>query len=157
MLTTLYGNPHSASTPSAVAGHKVDAVRLRALQFFDASPEEFDLVFVSNATAAIKLVADCFRDYRVPGDRTSGGFWYGYHRDCHTSVVGVREVTTRHHCFADDDEVNKWINGSRKKKLGPKRGQVGLFGFPGQSNMTGRRLPLSWYLLPKIRMTDDTL
>ncbi|KAF2494726.1 PLP-dependent transferase [Lophium mytilinum] len=138
-------NPHSASTPSAVAGAKVDEVRLQALKFFRSDPEKFDLVFVSNASAAIKLVAECFRDYRAPGEKTRGGFWYGYHRDVHTSMVGTRQLSKdQHHCFVNDDEVNQWINGTLKRKVGPKKGQVGLFGFPGQSNMTGRRLP---YLL----------
>ncbi|GAB7357617.1 hypothetical protein MBLNU459_g0117t1 [Dothideomycetes sp. NU459] len=63
MVSNLYGNPHSASTPSALAGHRVDAVRERALRFFNADPEEWDLVFVANATAAIKLVIECFRDH----------------------------------------------------------------------------------------------
>ena len=55
MISNLYGNPHSASSPSALAGHRVDAIRERALRFFNADPDEFDLVFVANATAAIKI------------------------------------------------------------------------------------------------------
>ena len=152
LVTNLYGNPHSASTPSALAGDRVDAVRLQALRFFNADPEHFDLIFVSNATAAIKLVAECFRDYHQGSSKMlykkSKGFWYGYHRDSHTSVVGVRQAKTGgHHCFRNDAEVNQWIAGSEtvtKAKLGPSKGQVGLFAFPGQSNMTGRRLPLTW-------------
>lgn len=137
----MYGNPHSASTPSAIAGHRVDTIRERALRFFNADPDEFDLVFVANATAAIKLVIDCFKDHAAASNTP---VWYGYHRDAHTSLVGVRESTKMHRCFTSDEEVDIWINSGGLG--GPRARQLGLFAYPGQSNMTGRRLPLSWYV-----------
>lgn len=139
LISNLYGNPHSASSPSAVSGHRVDAIREKALLFFNANPDEWDLVFVANATAAIKLVMECFRDHAAA---TNTPVWYGYHRDSHTSVVGVRELTRTHRCFASDEEVDIWINSGGIG--GPRARQLGLFAYPGQSNMTGRRLPLSW-------------
>ncbi|KAF2772366.1 PLP-dependent transferase [Teratosphaeria nubilosa] len=139
LIANLYGNPHSASSPSALAGHRVDAVRERALRFFGADPAEFDLVFVANATAAIKLVIDCFKDHAAASNTP---VWYGYHRDAHTSLVGVREATKMHRCFTSDEEVDVWINSGGLG--GPRARQLGLFAYPGQSNMTGRRLPLSW-------------
>ena len=139
MITNLYGNPHSASTPSAVAGHRVDAVRERALRFFNADPADYDLIFVANATAAIKLAVDCFRDYAAS---TNTPVWYGYHRDSHTSIVGARETVKMHRCFTSDEEVDIWINSGGFG--GPRARQLGLFAYPGQSNMTGRRLPKSW-------------
>ena len=139
MINNLYGNPHSASTPSAMAGHRVDAVRERALRFFNADPEEWDLVFTSNATAAIKLVIECVRDHAAVSNTP---VWYGYHRDAHTSLVGVRELAKMHRCFTSDEEVDLWINSGGLG--GPRARQLGLFAYPGQSNMTGRRLPLSW-------------
>jgi len=140
LISNLYGNPHSASTPSALAGHRVDTIRDRALRFFNADPEHFDLVFVSNATAAIKLVIDCFKDYAAASNTP---VWYGYHKDAHTSLVGVRESTKLHRCFATDEEVDIWINSGGLG--GPRARQLGLFAYPGQSNMSGRRLPLNWY------------
>ncbi|KAK1823879.1 hypothetical protein LTR12_001621 [Friedmanniomyces endolithicus] len=139
LISNLYGNPHSASTPSALAGHRVDTIRDRALRFFNADPEHFDLVFVANATAAIKLVIDCFKDHAAASNTP---VWYGYHKDAHTSVVGVRESTKLHRCFATDEEVDIWINSGGLG--GPRARQLGLFAYPGQSNMTGRRLPLNW-------------
>ncbi|OBW65718.1 MAG: Uncharacterized protein AUREO_042220 [Aureobasidium pullulans] len=142
LLGNLYGNPHSASTPSAIAGHTVDAVRIKALRFFGADPEHYDLVFVSNATAAIKLVVECVRDYiNYENKKGKKKFWYGYHKDAHNSVVGVREHATTSRCFINDDEVEDWI---RLGITGHSHDKVGLFAYPGQSNMTGRRLPLSW-------------
>ncbi|RMX73066.1 hypothetical protein D0869_13980 [Hortaea werneckii] len=139
MIGNLYGNPHSASTPSALAGHRVDSIRERALRFFNADPEEFDLVFVANATAAIKMVIDCFKDHAAASNTP---VWYGYHRDAHTSLVGIRESTKMHRCFTSDEEVDIWINSGGLG--GPRARQLGLFAYPGQSNMTGRRLPLNW-------------
>ena len=40
----------------------IEYTRLQALRFFKADPEHFDLIFVANATAAIKLVMDCLSD-----------------------------------------------------------------------------------------------
>ena len=76
----------------------------------------------------------------VEGDE--GGFRYFYHIDCHNSVIGVRETTDdNHYCFRDDAEVEQWLAGTSSQNEGSK---LGLFAYPGQSNMTGRRLPLSW-------------
>lgn len=145
MINNLYGNPHSNSDPARLSGDVVDSTREAALAFFGADPEHFELIFTANATAAIKLVAESFSDLASSGTK-EGTFFYGYHRDAHTSLVGVRELTNgTNHCFASDQEVEEWLEGghslSQDKHIA---GLPGLFAFPGQSNMTGRRLPLSW-------------
>jgi molybdenum cofactor sulfurtransferase len=137
MTTSLYGNPHSASLSSQLSTRRIEDTRLKVLQLFNADPEDFDVVFVANATAGIKLVAEAFRD-------SEGGFQYGYHVDAHTSVVGVRELATRgQRCFSSDKDVEDWL----LETCNPDKIDVGapfLFGYPAQSNMTGRRLPLKW-------------
>jgi molybdenum cofactor sulfurtransferase len=145
MISNLYGNPHSTSDPSQLSGHMVDAIREKTLAFFKADPEHFDIVFTANATAAIKLVGECFRDL-ASASPMSSTFWYGYHKDAHTSVVGIREMTKgNHHCFTSDDEVERWLNNFQNPAIAPSSSTIpGLFCYPGQSNMTGRRLPLSW-------------
>ncbi|KAK3995503.1 pyridoxal phosphate-dependent transferase [Cladorrhinum sp. PSN332] len=156
----LYGNPHSVNGPAKLSGDVVDSVRVKTLQFLGADPAHFDLIFTANATAAIKLVADSFRD--LAEQTRSGSFWYGYHRDAHTSLVGVRELTTskrsanlqsQSRCFRDDEEVEAWLSLSdrdrdrdRDSELEEEEsagGKLGLFAWPAQSNLTGRRLPLS--------------
>ncbi|GAB7343998.1 hypothetical protein MBLNU457_1928t1 [Dothideomycetes sp. NU457] len=132
MMTNLYGNPHSMSPSSHTSTLLVENVRFKLLRFLKADPDYFDVVFVANATAAIKLIADTFRD--LPG-----GFWYGYHKDAHTSLVGARELARSHRCFETDREVEDWI----KERAKPE-GVNGLFAYPAQSNMDGRRLPLRW-------------
>ncbi|KAI9814884.1 MAG: hypothetical protein M1832_005612 [Thelocarpon impressellum] len=149
MVSNLFGNPHSSSPSSQLTTRRVDDVRLRVLRFFKADPELFDVVFVANATAGIKLVMDAFRDYGQ-GDGKSNerkGFWFGYHGDSHTSIVGVRESAQGgHHCFAHDDEVEAWLSqtGPCDHRPLPKDGQLALFAYPAQSNMNGRRLPRDW-------------
>lgn len=136
LTTNLFGNPHSASASSQLSTRRIDDIRLKVLKFFNASPEDFDVVFVANATAAIKLVAEAFRD-------APEGFWYGYHDDAHTSLVGCRELATQGtSCFEDDRSVVSWIAGLEDSNL--YRKPLQLFAYPGQSNMTGRRLPLEW-------------
>lgn len=143
MISNLYGNPHSSSDPAQLSSIQVDETREQALRFFEADPKYFDLVFTSNATAAIKVVADSFRD--LSSSSSEGGFWYGYHKDAHTSLVGVRELSGGAHCFGSDEDVEKWLDGKLLFSNTREEGEIPrLFAYPGQSNMTGRRLPLSW-------------
>lgn len=117
----------------------MESVRARALRFFKADPAHWDLVFTANATAAIKLVAECFEDHgKVVGAQT----WYGFHIDAHTSLVGMKQMFKAHKCFQSNFEVEQWMTSSGFGGA-PSR-SVALFAYPGQSNMTGRRLPLSW-------------
>jgi molybdenum cofactor sulfurtransferase len=133
MTDNLYGNPHSASASSSLSTAVVDEVRKEVLRRFSAPADQFDIVFVPNATAAIKLVAQAFQDQER-------GFWYGYHRDAHTSLVGVRELAQNgHRCFRSDEEVDLWVENGVLQS-----GSLGLFGYPAQSNMTGYRPPLTW-------------
>lgn len=152
MSSNLYGNPHSANRPAERSGRVVDDVRQKTLRFLGADPKHFDLVFVANATAGIKLVADSFRD--LAENTRSGNFWYGYHKDAHTSLVGIRELTYGHsHCFESDAEVEKWmedpdllLSQAKRRNQGnfPGHNGLGLFAYPAQSNLSGRRLSLSW-------------
>ncbi|KAL8743059.1 MAG: hypothetical protein Q9190_004546 [Brigantiaea leucoxantha] len=141
MTTSLLGNPHSSSQSSLLSTRMVEDVRLRTLRFFNADPDHFDLVFVANATAGIKLVLEGFRAHQ-------GGFWYGYHKDAHTSLIGLREDARESHCFGSDAEVDRWLGSTSEMGLNEDGSGLGLglglFGYPAQSNMNGRRLPLSW-------------
>lgn len=134
MMSNLYGNPHSGSPSSQLSTNRVEDIRLKVLQFFKADPEDFDIVFVANATAGIKLVLDGFQG-------RESGFSYGYHVDSHTSLVGARECTSSSRCL-DDNDVESWLSGS--DALVENCNDLSLFAYPAQSNLNGRRLPLSW-------------
>ncbi|KAL9027998.1 MAG: hypothetical protein Q9196_003571 [Gyalolechia fulgens] len=139
MKENLLGNPHSKSPSSSLATHYVETARHRMLRFFRADPEHFDLIFVANATAAIKMVAEGVRDEPL---------WVGYHGDAHTSLVGLRQLASAgSRCFMNDTEVEQWLSQGPELPMQEKSKNaqtMGLFAYPGQSNMNGRRLPLDW-------------
>ena len=130
MTSTLFGNPHSASPSSQAATQRIDVVRNKLLDFFGADPVEYDVIFTANATAAARLVFEAFREHE-------GGFRFAYHLESHTSLVGGRELSREQTCFGTDGELGSWL----AEAVGATSN---LLTFPGQSNMNGRRLPLSW-------------
>lgn len=148
MKSNLFGNPHSQSPSSMLSTRRIESVRTQTLEFFKADPEFFDLIFVANATAAIKLVMEGMQGH----DRGHGNgrFWYGYHCDSHTSLTGLRELASAgSKCFRSDQEVENWLSddpeaSSFRPHQTEKDPCIGLFAYPAQSNMNGRRLPLSW-------------
>lgn len=147
MQSLLLANPHSALVSKPNVSHQiVEETRRKVLGLFKADPKRFDIVFVANATAGIKLVAEAFSGY-------SQGFDYYYHRDCHTSLVGVRELARRSHCFLSDNGVEEWIQGGDETTERDSHGRPTLFSYPAQSNMNGRRNPpflgIGSGLLPK--------
>lgn len=135
MIANLYGNPHSASPSSQAATSRVEETRMRVLDFFRADPAEFDVIFVANATAGIKLVMDSFR--------AGNGFVYGYHKDSHNSIIGVREVAVASRCI-DDEAIEQSISRGNILIPGRTEDDLQLYAYPAQSNFDGRRLPLSW-------------
>ncbi|KAI1266828.1 MOSC N-terminal beta barrel domain-containing protein [Xylariaceae sp. FL1019] len=140
MTANLFGNPHSASACSQASMSRIEDARLCALRFFGADPADFDLVFVANATAGIKLVAEAFRGFPQ-------GFEYRYHEASHTSLVGVREEAA-HSTYMSSEGVEDWINRSDPATgatVAPTTEPVPtLFAYPAQSNMDGKRFPISW-------------
>lgn len=147
MTSTLYGNPHSASWPSQLSASRIDDVRLRLMSFFKADPADFDLVFVANAMAGMKLVVEAM--ISLPR-----GYSYAYHQVCHTSMVGAREDAVFSTCL-DDGGVQSWLDGQGPLGSEPQAPSARLFAFSAQSHMDGRRYPLSWAKKLKDRATSD--
>lgn len=104
----------------------IEQTRLKVLKMFNADPEYFDIVFTANATAAIKLVTEGFSGH-------DEGFDYYYHRNSHTSLVGVRELANRSHCLASNGAVEDWLAGKSAfdEELASQRST--LFAYPAQS------------------------
>lgn len=134
LTTNLYGNPHSGSSSSQLSTRRIEDTRHRLLRFLNADPADFEVVFVANATAGVKLVADAFRD---AGDEGHGkGFAYAYLNEVHTSLVGVREMAKAGSCCLDEEQdVESWLQNCEREQSG----QLQLFAYPGQSNMNGFR------------------
>ncbi|KAG6008918.1 hypothetical protein E4U43_000086 [Claviceps pusilla] len=135
MTQSLYGNPHSGSLSSQLSTSRIDDVRLRLLGFFNADPSEYDLVFVANATAGVKLVVEAMR--ALPQ-----GYSYVYHESCHTSLVGAREDAKQSLCVNDSD-MEFYLGGNDLSHSFDSASTV-LFAYSAQSHMDGRRYPLSW-------------
>ena len=139
LTTNLFSNPHSRSPSSVATTVRIAKIRERILGLFRASPEVFDVVFVANATAGIKLIADGFCG-------SPNGFRYKYLRDVHTSLVGVSALAQQTKCLSGD-EAESWL---REGEVNHDN-RPGLFAYPAQSNFDGRRFPLNW--ITKLRET----
>jgi molybdenum cofactor sulfurtransferase len=138
LRNTLLSNPHSSSSSSPNTSERVVAkTRREVLRLFKADEEYFDVIFLANATAGIKLVLEGFSG-------NEQGFDYYYHRDSHTSLVGIRELAHYSHCLESDAKVEAWINTQQGNDVERDVSRPTLFAYPAQSNMNGRRLPLSW-------------
>ncbi|PHH64191.1 hypothetical protein CDD81_4938 [Ophiocordyceps australis] len=148
MTSHLYGNPHSASSSSQLSATRIDDIRLRLLSFFKADPRDFDLVFVANATAGVKLVVEAMRS--LPS-----GYAYAYHQACHTSLVGAREDATSSTCL-DDDRVYSWLQGQDPFPCQSPVPSARLFSFTAQSHMDGQRFPLCWPKQLQAQATRDS-
>jgi molybdenum cofactor sulfurtransferase len=95
-------------------------------------------------------VMDCFAGCEE-------GFDYYYHRNSHTSLVGVRQLAARSHCLASNVETEDWLDGRSKPLEVTDRSRPTLFAYPAQSNMSGERLPLHWaHQLRTSRAHSDT-
>lgn len=136
MQATLLANPHSDSQNPSTSALIVEETRLEVLKMFSADPAHFDVVFTANATASIKLVAECFSGNKA-------GFDYYYHLNSHTSLVGVRELATHSHCLASH-ETDEWLDARANNIRDTHQERPRLFAYPAQSNMNGERLPLDW-------------
>lgn len=115
----------------------VEQTRQKVLRLFGADPCQWDVVFTANATAAVKLVMECFAGH-------DEGFDYLYHCNAHTSLVGVREQARHSQCLATAEEMEYWLEGGRLLPDREAMTRPVLFAYPAQSNMNGERLPLKW-------------
>lgn len=86
-LERVYGNPHSANPAALASTEEIERVRAEVFEFFGADPDDFELIFTSNATGALKLVAEAFPF--APDSR------FVMSQDNHNSVGGIREFARR--------------------------------------------------------------
>ncbi|HEV7933816.1 MAG TPA: aminotransferase class V-fold PLP-dependent enzyme [Actinomadura sp.] len=135
-----FGNPHSANPTSAASTELVQSARAAVLRHFNASPDEYAVIFTPNATGACRLVGEAY-PFR-PGSRlvltidnhnsVNGIREFARARGAATSYVAVRPPELR----ADTEDVRVELDRRRRRR--------GLFVFPAQSNFTGVQHPLSW-------------
>ena len=56
----VFGNPHSKNLTSMAMTNLVERTREYVLQYFNASPDEYIVIFTQNATGALKLVGEAY-------------------------------------------------------------------------------------------------
>ncbi|MGB8259902.1 MAG: aminotransferase class V-fold PLP-dependent enzyme [Terracidiphilus sp.] len=135
----VFGNPHSNNPSSAAMTHLLEESRRYAMRFFNASPEEYTLIFTANASGALKLVGESFPF--APGSRLLLSF------DNHNSVNGMREFARARGAavaYAPLKTPSLRLDRERLRAMldeaDPER--ENLLAFPAQSNVTGVKHPL---------------
>lgn len=135
----IFGNPHSSNPSSMAATKFVDSARDYVLKYFNADPVEYDVIFTSNASGALKIVGESYPFGQ--GDQYVLAF------DNHNSVNGIREFAhtkgadVKYIPLAlpelrlDEEVVAGFLRGARQ-------GQNNLFAYPAQSNFTSVKHPL---------------
>jgi molybdenum cofactor sulfurtransferase len=137
----IFGNPHSKNLTSMAMTQRVEHTREYILQYFNASPDEYMVIFTQNSTGALKLIGESYPF--GPGDNYLLTF------DNHNSVNGIREYARAKGATvtyvpilppdlrADTDYLTRSL-------LMARSGKNNLFAYPAQSNFTGVQHPLEW-------------
>jgi len=138
---SVLGNPHSTNPTSAVATEAVARCRSRVLDFFNADPEEYVLIFTSNASGALKLVGESYPF--GPRDQ----FLLTY--DNHNSVVGIRafdRVGNARTRYVPVEPPDMRVSDRTLRRFLENGGgaENKLFAYPAQSNFSGVQHPLEW-------------
>mmetsp|Transcript_7126 Transcript_7126/g.27295 ORF Transcript_7126/g.27295 Transcript_7126/m.27295 type:complete len:925 (-) Transcript_7126:377-3151(-) len=149
LLQSVPCNPHSSGPMASATQSEVDAMRRAVLDFLGASPMEYECVFTSGATAAIKLLGESF-PWEPHGALV-------YTDNVHNSVVGVRELAKRGDASVFVLPSEHVAGTARCGQKGPDGGGQsdgeassssgrmghGLFCYPAESNFDGLRMDLS--------------
>jgi molybdenum cofactor sulfurtransferase len=137
----VFGNPHSSNPTSHAMTQLDEQARHYVLQYFNASPDEYVVIFTQNASGALKLVGESYPF--EPGGRYMLTF------DNHNSVNGIREFARhkgaeiiyvpvlRPELRVDEEKLNEALDAGQP-------GQHNLFAYPAQSNFSGVQHPLEW-------------
>lgn len=133
---TVMGNPHSVNKPSMNSSKFITRARTDILKYFNASPNEYEVVFTANATNAIKLVGEHF-----PFSQSNKLLLSD---DNHNSVNGISAFAK--HAGASIERLpismlDLRIDDNSAKSIfaKTKNSQPGLFAYPAQSNFSGVR------------------
>ncbi|MCL4507073.1 MAG: aminotransferase class V-fold PLP-dependent enzyme [Chloroflexi bacterium] len=141
LLENVYGNPHSSNPTSLAMTHLVEQTRASILEYFNASPDEYLVIFTLNASGALKLVGESYPF--GPGDRYLLTF------DNHNSVNGIREFARARGAsvtyapvlppdlYIDADKLSACLNQAQVH-------HNNLFAYPAQSNFSGVQHSLEW-------------
>ena len=135
------GNPHSMNPASALTTTFINQARMSVLQFFNADPSEYLVIFTANATQALKLVGEAY-PFSADGE-------YLLTFDNHNSVNGIREFARARRCpttyapiVLPEMRLDDGVLASHLARRGD--GGQRLFAYPAQSNFSGVQHSLDW-------------
>ena len=145
-----FGNPHSENPASRASTVLIEQARDAVLRYFNASADEYAVIFTPNATGACRLVGEAYPFRRQPRLVMTA--------DNHNAVHGLREfarplgaaVSYVRFSPADfrvtDTDISAALGrGALQHGESPGRSRRrGLFAYPAQSNFTGVQHPLAW-------------
>lgn len=141
LLDSVLGNPHSSNPTSLHTSRLVESCRHRVARFFNACEDEYEVVFTSNASQALKLVGESYPFQ--PGDL----FLLTY--DNHNSVNGIREFDRAHgaqtvYVPVRPPEMRVDAAELEQSLALAQPNRDNLFAYPAQSNFSGVQHPLQW-------------
>lgn len=139
---TLLGNPHSGHDPSLRSANEIEESRVEVLRFLNADPSEYEVIFTSGATGAIRLL----EHYEF------GGGQLLLTADNHNSVHGLRETAKKAGAFVTYAQIKSVKEGlvldsqELSHLLSHPRSRTGnkLFVYPAKSNYSGNCHNLQW-------------
>ena len=128
LLSNVYCNPHTSGNFGNIRDVKenVREMRHRILSHFNTTDQNYKVIFTSGATASCKLLAECF-----PLSTNDSTFMYL--DECHTSVVGMRELSNSFKVVNEKDVNSKLFCDTKTNS--------NLFVFPAMSNFCGKKFP----------------
>lgn len=137
----VFGNPHSRNPASAQMSEWVERGRRDILEYFNASPEEYTVIFTPNATGALKLVGESYP--------FSPGSVYLLTFDNHNSVNGIREFARARGArirYVPLSIPDLLVDPAELETALAERpeGRDCLFAYPAQSNFSGAQHDLGW-------------
>ena len=137
----VYGNPHSSNPTSLVMTQLAEQARAYVLEAFNASPDEYAVIFTQNASGALKLVGESYP--------FGPGSAYLLTFDNHNSVNGIREFARAKGAsitYAPVLPPDLRMDETRLESLldAATPGTNNLFAYPGQSNFSGAQHSLEW-------------
>ncbi|MCO6449688.1 MAG: aminotransferase class V-fold PLP-dependent enzyme [Caldilineales bacterium] len=135
----LLGNPHSQNPTSLASTRLVAQARADVLDYFNADPEEYLVIFTQNASGALKLLGESY-----PFNDNAQFLLVA---DNHNSVHGIREFARSRGAeitYIPLDPVSLRAPDPLQYFEQGRQASPRLFAFPAQSNYSGVQHPLEW-------------
>jgi len=137
----VFGNPHSSNPTSQAMTGLDEKARAFVLTFFNASPDEYTVIFTPNASGALRLVGEAYPF------ASNGHYLLSF--DNHNSVNGIREFAREKGApiayvplEATELRMDESVLLSLLEQV--RGDDHRLFAYPAQSNFTGVQHSLAW-------------